>query len=58
MKNVKPIWKPKYGVTTDMARCLMEIEAVRTTVGQAQPGLWFIGNLSAISGWFIGNAAG
>lgn len=34
MKNVKPIWKPQYRVTTDMVRCLMDIEAIRTTVGQ------------------------
>lgn len=48
MKNVKHIWKPQYRVTTDMARCLMEIEAVRTMIDQAQPGLRFIGNLSAM----------
>jgi Fic family protein len=34
MKNVKPIWEPQYRVTTDMVRCLMDIEAIRTTVGQ------------------------
>ena len=34
MKNVKPIWEPQYQVTTGMARCLMDIEAIRTTVGQ------------------------
>ena len=34
MKNVKPIWKPQYRVTTDMVRCLMDIETIRTTVGQ------------------------
>ncbi|MEK7244107.1 MAG: Fic family protein [Thermodesulfobacteriota bacterium] len=34
MKNVKPIWKPQYQVTTDMVRCLMDIEAIRTKIGQ------------------------
>lgn len=34
MKKVKSIWKPQYRVTTDMLRCLMDIEAIRTTVGQ------------------------
>ena len=34
MKNVKPIWEPQYRVTTDMVRCLMDIEAIRATVGQ------------------------
>jgi Fic family protein len=34
MKNVKTIREPQYQVTTDMVRCLMDVEAIRTAVGQ------------------------
>ena len=34
MKNVKPIWKPQYRVTTDMVRSLMDIEAIIFRKGQ------------------------